>query len=137
MNMHKNDRPGIRAPHDLARRDLLKRLAVVGAGLACPSAALLAAQDAASGATRVTRGRIDVHHHMTPPFYLKEMEKELVATGFVNRPWTPQTSLEAMDKSGVEVALLSPIQRLVLDSMARSSEWRYPLPEYCLRAPEP
>ena len=46
-----------------SRRDLLKTLALAGAGTA------LRAQAPA--------GRIDVHHHFTPPFYVKAMEKEL------------------------------------------------------------
>ncbi len=91
-----------------SRRDLLKTLALAGAGTA------LRAQSAA--------GRIDVHHHFTPPFYLKAMEKELAGSGFTARPWSPALSLEAMDKNGVAAALLSPVQRLVMDSMSDRSE---------------
>jgi predicted TIM-barrel fold metal-dependent hydrolase len=91
-----------------SRRDLLKTLALAGAGSA------LRAQTPA--------GRIDVHHHFTPPFYLKVMEKELAGSGFTARPWSPTLSLEAMDKSGVATALLSPVQRLVMDSMSDRSE---------------
>src|SRR5579859_4818117 len=46
-------------------------------------------------------GRIDVHHHFTPPFYVKAMEKELSAGGFNARPWTPAVSLEAMDRHNI------------------------------------
>jgi hypothetical protein len=46
------------------------------------------------------------------------MEKELAASGFSARPWTPAVSLDAM----VATALLSPVQRLVLDSMSDRSE---------------
>ncbi len=91
-----------------SRRDLLKTLALAGVGPA------LRAQAPA--------GRIDVHHHFTPPFYLKAMEKELAGSGFTARPWSPALSLEAMDKSGVSTALLSPVQRLVMDSMSDRSE---------------
>ncbi len=91
-----------------SRRDLLKTLALAGAGTA------LRAQTPA--------GRIDVHHHFTPPFYVKAMEKELAGSGFTARPWSPALSLEAMDKSGVSTALLSPVQRLVMDSMSDRSE---------------
>ena len=91
-----------------SRRDLLKTLALAGVGTA------LRAQAPA--------GRIDVHHHFTPPFYVKAMEKELAGSGFTARPWTPALSLEAMDKNGVATALLSPVQRLVMDSMSDRSE---------------
>jgi predicted TIM-barrel fold metal-dependent hydrolase len=94
------------------RRDLLKTLA---AAAALPAAGLLA-----QGNRRT--GRIDVHHHMVPPFYVKEMEAELKASGFNARPWTPEISLEAMDKAGIDAAMLSPIQRVVLDSMSDRSE---------------
>jgi len=91
-----------------SRRELLKTLALAGVGTA------LHAQAPA--------GRIDVHHHFTPPFYVKAMEKEIAASGFIARPWTPALSLEAMDKNGVATALLSPVQRLVMDSMSDRSE---------------
>jgi len=69
---------------------------------------------------RVVPGRIDVHHHMFPPFYVKAMEDEMKADGFTPRPWTPATSLDMMDKAGVATAMLSPVQRLVMDSMRRT-----------------
>ncbi len=50
------------------------------------------------------------------------MEKELAGGGFTARPWSPALSLEAMDKSGVATALLSPVQRLVMDSMSDRGE---------------
>ena len=50
------------------------------------------------------------------------MEKEIAASGFTARPWTPALSLEAMDKAGVATSLLSPVQRLVMDSMSDRSE---------------
>jgi predicted TIM-barrel fold metal-dependent hydrolase len=37
---------------------------------------------------RTARGRIDVHHHMYPLFYVKEMG--------ANSNWTPSVSLEAL-----------------------------------------
>lgn len=43
------------------------------------------------------RGRIDVHHHMLPSFQPNLRDPN----------WTPETSLEAMDKYGCEVAILS------------------------------
>ena len=48
--------------------------------------------------------RIDVHHHLLPPPYAKEAP----ASAEVGRwNWTPQRSLEEMDKNGVAVSMLS------------------------------
>jgi len=58
---------------------------------------------------------------MYPPFYFKAMEQELRQSGFRSRPWTPATSIEMMDQHAVATAMLSPVQRLVLDSMSDRS----------------
>src|SRR5262245_65150469 len=49
----------------------------------------------------VRGGAIDVHHHHQPPGF-----------GNVGRggPWTPEKSLEQMDKFGIRVAILSMTQ---------------------------
>ena len=99
-----------------SRRAFLKTLAVAGASAVLPAGALLG--QSTSGGSRVLPGRIDVHHHLFPPFYVKAMEQMLRETGFSPRPWTPQTSIDMMDKAGVAVAMLSPVQRLVMDSMS-------------------
>ena len=72
---------------DPSRRELLKGLAA-GAAALLPAGALLAQKK---------RGRIDVHHHMLPPF-----QENMTA-----RQYTPQASLDAMDKFGTEQAILS------------------------------
>ncbi|HEX5048304.1 MAG TPA: amidohydrolase family protein, partial [Gammaproteobacteria bacterium] len=46
----------------------------------------------------VRGGAIDVHHHFVPP------------GGATNRPWSPEMSLEQMDKFGIAVAILSMTQ---------------------------
>jgi 6-methylsalicylate decarboxylase len=58
---------------------------------------------------------IDVHHHMIPPFYIGDEEySELVKKAnngkvhpVYSLPWAPEEDLEAMDKNGVETAILS------------------------------
>jgi predicted TIM-barrel fold metal-dependent hydrolase len=102
----------IRPGFSPSRREFFKAAA---AAALVPAAGMLAQN-------RAPRGRIDVHHHLYPPAYIKEMEQEMKATGFAVRPWTPQTSIELMDKHGVATAMLSPVQRLVLDSMSDKSE---------------
>ena len=103
-----------------SRRTFLKTLAVAGASAILPATGLRG--QTSSGGSHVIPGRIDVHHHMFPPFYIKAMEEELRASGFVPRAWTPSTSIDMMDKAGVAVAMVSPVQRLVVDSMSEKSE---------------
>jgi predicted TIM-barrel fold metal-dependent hydrolase len=78
------------------RRTFLKTLAAAGAASLVPSGDLF-------GQARVVRlnargGAIDVHHHFQPPG----------TTG--NRPWSPELSLEQMEKFGIAVAILSMTQ---------------------------
>jgi predicted TIM-barrel fold metal-dependent hydrolase len=103
-----------------SRREFVKSLALAGAGAVLPASGLLA--QIASPAPHATPGRIDVHHHMFPPFYVKAMEDELRSSGFTARPWTPALSIELMDKHRIATAMLSPVQRLVMDSMSDRSE---------------
>lgn len=72
----------------LSRRDVLRTIAAGAATAARPMGAVHA---------QTKRGRIDVHHHMLPPFM------DLWAA----RKWSPQSSIEAMDKFGTETAILS------------------------------
>ena len=49
---------------------------------------------------------MDVHHHMVPPAYLAALsEAGLDTEGFPS--WTPQKSIEMMDRTGIEKAYLS------------------------------
>src|SRR5258708_37850652 len=75
-----------------SRRKFLKALAVAGASAVLPASGLLG--QTTSGGSRVIPGRIDVHHHMFPPFYVKAMEDEMRASGLLpdpglqQHPWT-------------------------------------------------
>ncbi|MFN3659328.1 MAG: amidohydrolase family protein [Pseudolabrys sp.] len=54
--------------------------------------------------------RIDTHHHFVPPFYLAEVGAEAIARTLVyNRApdWTPQHSIDAMDRNGIATAVVS------------------------------
>ena len=57
--------------------------------------------------------KIDIHHHIFPPpnLYAYPQSQLNARVGWKtpeeNLPWTPQKSIEAMDKMGVEVAVLS------------------------------
>lgn len=96
----------------LSRRDFLASLAVAGAEAALPAGAWTAQIGDPLG--RASKGRIDVHHHMYPPFYVKEMD--------ARSNWMPMTSIEAMDKADVATAMLSPVALMVQNSMADRSE---------------
>ena len=88
-----------------SRREILASLAAA-AGAIIPSTRLLA-QAAQKAATSANRRRIDVHHHMLPPVI--DLWKN--PRSFPNYPvgfnWSPEVSLEAMDKYGTETAVLS------------------------------
>jgi predicted TIM-barrel fold metal-dependent hydrolase len=99
-----------------SRRRFLKLLAMAGAGAMLPAEALLSQGPAAAGA------RIDVHHHLLPPFYIRAMQESVAATGRPLPKWSPEISLEAMDKNGIATAILSPHSRLVSDSLSDKSE---------------
>src|SRR5579871_1834983 len=104
------------APHGgSSRREVLQWLAVAGASSLLPSTNLLARPAAPAG-------RIDVHQHTVPPFYTKVMEKEILATGHPLPTWTPALAIEAMDKNGIATGMLSPMTRVVQDSLSDKSE---------------
>jgi 6-methylsalicylate decarboxylase len=50
--------------------------------------------------------RINVHHHPTPPSLLEPMRKAAVGSP-LQYSWTPQKSLDDMDKSGITTSMLS------------------------------
>jgi predicted TIM-barrel fold metal-dependent hydrolase len=91
----------MRNPH---RRVAIGRLAGLGAG------ALLTrlghAADPAREKARGARTIIDVHHHLYPPAYVAELgraNQNLAAA----KEWSPEKSLEDMDKAGVATAIAS------------------------------
>ncbi|PYM17642.1 MAG: amidohydrolase [Candidatus Rokuibacteriota bacterium] len=97
MTVHEPDtmaRPGV------ARRHFLAGMAALGASVALPRGESRA-QPAAT-----KPGRIDVHHHLFPPTYVAEARARKATEGIVN-DWTPEKSVEDMDRAGVAVAILS------------------------------
>ncbi len=85
-----------------SRRQFLFSSAALGAGVILPSMA----------AYGQTGGLIDVHHHILPPVYLKEAREQVLAQVQNILPpavanWTPQKSLEEMDRLGIATSILS------------------------------
>jgi 6-methylsalicylate decarboxylase len=87
------------------RRGFLGKMAALGAAAALPSAALAQAKARAKAAGKPFR--IDVHHHLVYPGYVDEIGGQRAGSTF---KWTPQMSIEDMDKSGIAIAMLSIIQ---------------------------
>ncbi len=58
----------------------------------------------------MTAHRIDVHHHILPPQYVAEVGAEAIGRGILagRAPeWSPQHSIEAMDRNGIAAAVTS------------------------------
>jgi predicted TIM-barrel fold metal-dependent hydrolase len=95
-----NSRPSLAG---VSRRTIIKHVAALGAGAALSLRPLLA------GLPRVDsnpqRGRIDVHHHMLPPFYM-DLRRAVADVGKMPE-WSPNKSLDDMEKNGVTTAMLS------------------------------
>jgi predicted TIM-barrel fold metal-dependent hydrolase len=86
-----------------SRRTMLKHMAAMSAGAALsfrPAFAGMAGAD-----SNPKRGRIDLHHHMLPPFYM-DLRRRVANIGAMPT-WSPSASLEDMEKNGVTTALLS------------------------------
>ncbi|MFE9422324.1 amidohydrolase family protein [Kitasatospora sp. NPDC006697] len=52
-------------------------------------------------------GLIDVHHHAIPPGYAAALGDSVAIPGVDYPTWTPQDSLELMDRNGIAAAVLS------------------------------
>jgi 6-methylsalicylate decarboxylase len=104
----------VNRPADLARREFLTGMTVLGASL------LVSRVDSEAQMSSTTPHRIDVHHHHTPPPYLAALTARNIP-GPV-RDWTPEKSLADMDKAGVATSLTSittPALRFLDDAGAR------------------
>jgi predicted TIM-barrel fold metal-dependent hydrolase len=84
-----------------SRRRFLAGLGALGAGVLAARHMPAVLAQAGAGARR-----IDVHHHFASPGWKNALAGE-GALNQVWKQWTPQRSLEAMDKSGTQTAMLS------------------------------
>lgn len=78
-------------------------IAAFGVGATAGVAAPAVAQTAGEAKPH----RIDVHHHISPPAWVEALKKAGLDTPPVLK-WTPQRSLDDMDKGGVATAITSP-----------------------------
>jgi len=51
--------------------------------------------------------RIDVHHHISPPGYIADLDPKGIRLSRETRNWSPAQSIELMDQGGVQIALTS------------------------------
>ena len=86
----------IEIPHE-PRRRFLSGLAALGAGALLPGC-----QTAGAGAGGKPF-RIDVHHHIAPPSYSAALKAMMRG----HAKWSPQASIEDMDKSGIATSITS------------------------------
>jgi predicted TIM-barrel fold metal-dependent hydrolase len=70
-------------------------------------AAALAATGTASAQTEEKPHRIDVHHHIVAPAWLDALKRAKLDNPPMSG-WTPQRSIEDMDKAGIATAVTSP-----------------------------
>jgi 6-methylsalicylate decarboxylase len=70
-------------------------------------AAALAATGAARAQTDEKPHRIDVHHHIVPPTWFDALKKAKLDNPPMSS-WTPQRSIEDMDKAGIATSITSP-----------------------------
>ena len=80
------------------RREFLGAIGAMGA---------LAATGCATLPMPAGRHRIDVHHHISPPTWVTALKQAKLDSPPVNN-WTPQRSLDDMDRAGVATAMTSP-----------------------------
>ncbi len=90
-------------PGTVSRRDLLFGIAALGASAVIPEFGS-AAQTGSAAAPRPFR--IDTHHHFSVPKLIAESTaKGITQTGL--QDWTPQKSIDQMDKGSVATSILS------------------------------
>jgi 6-methylsalicylate decarboxylase len=85
----------------LSRRKFLAGIAVLSANALTAGKATVAQPQILATAKP---HRIDIHHHLTPPGWLAEVAAPVNP---LIRQWTPSKSIEAMDKTGVGIAIVS------------------------------
>jgi 6-methylsalicylate decarboxylase len=76
-------------------------------GLISGAAALSLTAPLASARGQGNPSRIDVHHHIVPPAWLDALKTAKLDTPPMVK-WSPEQSLEDMEKGGVAIAMVSP-----------------------------
>lgn len=90
------------------RRGFLSSLLASGtaAGLGATMAGCQSIDTVFGAATPAKSPRIDIHHHMVPPSYAADMKR----MGIGSPRWTPQMSIDDMDKNDIATSVVALIQ---------------------------
>ena len=86
---------------------LASRRSFLGAMGAIGTAGALASSGCANLGMPAQPHRIDVHHHISPPEWVTALKKSKLDSPPVS-DWTPQRSLDDMDKAGIATSMTSP-----------------------------
>src|SRR6267378_197058 len=89
----------------------LDRRSFLTAAMASLGVTLAASRDRATEAAQTSGGngnarRIDMHHHFAPPAWVAEVRGRPLLQP-ANTRWTPEQSIEDMDRGGVAAAVVS------------------------------
>src|SRR6476469_9202840 len=76
------------------------------ASLGAAAASAHAAKDGQMPVPVASSGRIDMHHHFAPPAWIAEVNGRPLLQP-ANTRWTPEQSIEDMDRGGVAAAVVS------------------------------
>lgn len=117
------------APHPSRRNFLQGGISALGLGAPASAGAPALAQAPAAPAAKT---RIDVHHHFVPPFHADALSSR--RSGGRPPAWTAARSLEDMDQSGIQTAIVSVVQPGVwFDDVGLSRELARKCNEYAAK----
>src|ERR1700674_2648541 len=93
----------------ISRRGLFVGAASLAAGISLDASSRAAVAAKAGQAVAPAKLRlIDTHHHIFPPFYVNAIGLDAASSHTGNLPkWSAESSLEAMDRTGIELAVVS------------------------------
>jgi predicted TIM-barrel fold metal-dependent hydrolase len=93
-------------PNTFSAEPVLSRRKFLASGAAATGAAVTGVIGAGAQAQNPpAKTRIDVHHHFIPQFHRDALASRRGGAGMP--PWSPERSLEDMDKSGIATSILS------------------------------
>jgi 6-methylsalicylate decarboxylase len=123
------------APASPARRNFLSGgVAALGLGALSAGAGNTKPAAAQAATAQAAKTRIDVHHHFVPKFHADAMAAPGRRAGALPK-WSPEMSLEDMDKSGIQTSILSIAQPGIYygDNLEESRKLSRELNEYAAK----
>src|SRR5262245_19504023 len=92
------------------RNFLAGGVAALGLGAGLGTSSVAGPAQAQAQVQSSARSRIDVHHHFIPKFHVDAMQKPGRRAGGAPPKWSPELSIEEMDKSGIATSIVSIVQ---------------------------